>query len=344
MENLKVSETVLVTGGSGFIASYCIIALLSKGYKVKASLRSLNRVADVKQMLSVGGIQDFDNLSFVQADLSHERGWKEAAEGCSYIIHPASPTPNPAAKHEDEFIIPAVNGVLFVLRAAKAAGVKRVVLTSAFGAIGIGTNKKSPYTEEDWSDLTQDLPAYQKSKTLSEKAAWEYIAGEGKGLELAVVNPVAVLGPVLGADYSHSIQMIHGMLKGTIKGLPNIRFPYVDVRDVADLHLRAMIQLAANGQRFLATSGKAISMLDIAGIMRAGLGVQAAKVPKKELLGWLIRLIALFNPKVKLVVPHLGIVKEASHEKASQLLGWQPRSNKDAVLATAQSLVDLGLV
>lgn len=233
---------------------------------------------------------------------------------------------------------------MFVLRAAKAAGVKRVVLTSAFGAIGIGTNKKSPYTEEDWSDLTQDLPAYQKSKTLSEKAAWEYIAGEGEGLELAVVNPVAVLGPVLGADYSHSIQMIHGMLKGTIKGLPNIRFPYVDVRDVADLHLRAMIQPAANGQRFLATSGKAISMLDIAGIMRAGLGAQAARVPKRELPGWLIRFIALFNPKVKLVVPHLGIVKEASHEKASRLLGWQPRSNKDAVLATAQSLVDLGLV
>jgi len=344
MENLKIPETVLVTGGSGFIASYCIIALLNKGYKVRASLRSLNRVADVKQMLSVGGIHNFDNLSFVQADLSHERGWKEAAEGSSYIIHPASPTPNPAAKHEDEFIIPAVNGVLFVLRAAKAAGVKRVVLTSAFGAIGIGTNKKSPYTEEDWSDLTQDLPAYQKSKTLSEKAAWEYIAGEGEGLELAVVNPVAVLGPVLGADYSHSIQMIHGMLKGTIKGLPNIRFPYVDVRDVADLHLRAMIQPAANGQRFLATSGKAISMLDIAGIMRAGLGAQAARVPKRELPGWLIRFIALFNPKVKLVVPHLGIVKEASHEKASRLLGWQPRSNKDAVLATAQSLVDLGLV
>lgn len=344
MENLKIPETVLVTGGSGFIASYCIIALLNKGYKVRASLRSLNRVADVKQMLSVGGIHNFDNLSFVQADLSHERGWKEAAEGSSYIIHPASPTPNPAAKHEDEFIIPAVNGVLFVLRAAKAAGVKRVVLTSAFGAIGIGTNKKSPYTEEDWSDLTHDLPAYQKSKTLSEKAAWEYIAGEGEGLELAVVNPVAVLGPVLGADYSHSIQMIHGMLKGTIKGLPNIRFPYVDVRDVADLHLRAMIQPAANGQRFLATSGKAISMLDIAGIMRAGLGAQAARVPKRELPGWLIRFIALFNPKVKLVVPHLGIVKEASHEKASRLLGWQPRSNKDAVLATAQSLVDLGLV
>jgi dihydroflavonol-4-reductase len=344
MENLKGPETVLVTGGSGFIASYCIIELLRKGYKVKASLRSLNRAADVKQMLSVGGIREFDKLSFVQADLSQESGWLEAASGCTYIIHPASPTPNFTAKHEDEFIIPAVNGVLFVLRAAKAAGVKRVVLTSAFGAVGIGSNKKSPYTEDDWSDLTQDLPAYQKSKTLSEKAAWEYVASEGKGLELAVVNPVGVLGPVLGADYSHSLQMIHGMLNGTMKGLPKIRFVYVDVRDVADLHLKAMINPAANGQRFLATSGKAISMLDIANMLRAGLGAKAAKVPKKELPSWLIRMIAVFNPKVKLVVPHLGMVKEASHEKASRLLGWKPRSNKDAVLATGQSLVDLGLV
>ena len=344
MENQKGPETVLVTGGSGFIASYCIIELLKKGFKVKASLRSLSRVADVKQMLSVGGIRNFDNLSFVQAELSQERDWFEAAKGCTYVIHPASPTPNPAAKHEDEYIIPAVNGVLFVLRAAKAAGVKRVVLTSAFGAIGMGTNKKAPYTETDWSDLTQDLPAYQKSKTLSEKAAWDFVAAEGKGLELTVVNPVGVLGPVLGADYSHSIQTIHQMLNGTLKGVPKIRFVYVDVRDVADLHVKAMTIPAANGQRFLATSGKAITMLDIANILRSGLGAKAAKVPTRELASWLIRLIAQFNPKVRLVVPHLGMVKEASHEKASRLLGWQPRSTTDAVLATGQSLIDQGLV
>jgi len=343
MENVKEPAMVLVTGGSGFIASYCIIALLNKGYTVRASLRSMSRVADVKQMLSVGGIGNFDRLSFVEADLSREEGWAAAAEGCSYIIHPASPTPNPAAKHQDEYVVPAVNGVLFILRAAKAAGVRRVVLTSAFGAVGMGTDKKTPYTEEDWSDLARDIPPYQRSKTLSEKAAWEYIGGEGKGLELAVVNPVAVLGPVLGADYSHSIQMIRGMLDGTMKGVPKIRFCYVDVRDVADLHLKAMVLPAAKGQRFLATSGKAISMLDIADILHAGLGAKAARVPRKELPGWLIRVVALFNPRVRLVLPHLGIAKEASHEKASRLLGWQPRSNKEAVLATGRSLLDLGL-
>ncbi|WP_217603309.1 aldehyde reductase [Chitinophaga sp. GbtcB8] len=344
MEITSNGKRVLVTGGSGFIASYCIIALLNKGYKVKASLRSLNRIPDVKQMLSTGGISNFDNLSFVEADLSQENRWKEAAQGCTYVIHPASPTPNFNAKHEDEFILPAVNGVLFVLRAAKAAGVQRVVLTSAFGAVGMGTNKKTPYTEEDWSDLSQDVPAYQKSKTLSEKAAWDYVNGEGKGLELAVVNPVGVLGPVLGADYSHSIQMICQMLRGRLKGLPRIRFGYVDVRDVADLHVKAMVDPAAGGERFLAVAGEAISMLDIANILHSAFGDKAIKVPRKEIPSWLMRLTALFNPKVKLVVPLLGMVKEASHKKATLLLNWHPRSNREAVTATAESLIRLGLL
>lgn len=344
METANNDKMVLVTGGSGFIASHCIIALLKKGYKVKASLRSLNRIPDVKQMLTNGGVSDFTGLSFVEADLSQANIWKEAAQGCTYIIHPASPTPNFNATHEDEYILPAVNGTLFVLRAAKAAGVQRVVLTSAFGAVCYGTNKKAPYTEEDWSDLSQDLPAYQKSKTMSEKAAWEYMNGEGKGMELSVVNPVGVLGPVLGADYSHSIQMIHRMLAGRLKGLPKIRIGYVDVRDVADLHLKAMVHPSAAGERFLAVAGEALSMLDIANILHKEFGAQAAKVPRKEIPNWFIRLIALFNPDVRLVAPHLGLVKEASHRKATRMLNWHPRSNKEAVAATAESLIRLGLV
>jgi len=340
----KTTQTVLVTGGSGFIASYCMIALLKKGYKVRASLRTRARAAEVKRMLTAGGIHNFDNLSFIEADLAREDGWADAARGCTYVIHPASPTPNPHAKREDEFIIPAVNGVLFVLRAAQAAGVKRVVLTSAFGAVSYGTHKKTPYTEEDWTDLTQPLPAYQKSKTLSEKAAWEYVAGAGKGLELAVVNPVGVLGPVLGPDYSHSLQMMHSMLKGTMKALPKMRFAYVDVRDVADLHLKAMMHPAAAGQRFLASGGEAMSMLDIAGILHAGLGEKAAKVPRREMPSWLIRVIARFNPRVRLVVPYLGVAKDASHDKATRMLDWHPRSNTETVLATAQSFIDLRLV
>lgn len=344
MEIENSDKMVLVSGGSGFIASHCIIALLNKGYKVKASLRSLKRIADVKQMLHNGGISDFDNLSFVEADLSQEHAWKEAVEGCTYVIHPASPTPNFTARHENEFILPAVNGVLFVLRAAKAAGVQRVVLTSAFGAVCYGTDKKTPYTEADWSDLGKDLPAYQKSKTLSEKAAWNYINGEGKGLELAVVNPVGVLGPVLGPDYSHSIQSIHRMLAGQLKGLPRFRFGYVDVRDVADLHVKAMLDPAARGERFLAVAGEALSMLDIANILHSEFGEAAVKVPRNEIPSWLLRFIALFNANVNAIDPYLGLVKEASHEKASRLLNWHPRTNKEAVIATAESLIRLGLV
>jgi dihydroflavonol-4-reductase len=342
--NMTQSDQVLVTGGSGFIASYCIVALLQQGFRVRASLRSLDRISAVKDMLTTAGITNFDALSFVVADLSDEYGWAAAVAGCTYVIHPASPTPQPGTTGDDAFVIPAVNGVRYVLRAAKAAGVKRVVLTSAFGAVGMGTDKKGPYTEEDWSDVQADIPSYQKSKTLSEKAAWDYIAGEGKGLELAVINPVAVLGPVLGADYSHSIRMIHSALNGTTKGLPKIHFGYVDVRDVADLHIKAMISPAANGQRFLAVAGESVSMLDIARMLRDGLGSAAARVPVKEMPSWLIRLIALFNPKVRLVVPHLGMRKEASHAKASRLLHWQPRSTRESVVATGESLIRLGLV
>jgi len=338
------SDQVLVTGGSGFIASNCIAGLLKKGYRVKTSLRSLNRIPEVKQLLSVAGITDFEPLSFVQADLSVEAAWITAVEGCRYVIHPASPTPNFTAKHEDEFIVPAVNGVLYVLRAAKAAGVERVVLTSAFGAICYGTDNQSPYTEEDWTDLSKDVPAYPKSKTMAEKAAWDYVKGEGKSLELAAINPVGVLGPVLGADFSHSIQFISQMLNGQLKGVPKIKSVYVDVRDVADLHIMAMTDPKANGERFLATSGESISLLDIANIIRQEFGEKAAKVPKKEIPNWILKIVGLFNPQVKLILPLLGMVKGASHAKATRLLGWHPKSNKEAIIATAESLIRLGLV
>lgn len=341
---MSYTDQVLVTGGSGFIASHCIAGLLTKGYRVRTSLRSLSRISEVKQVLSQAGIADFEQLSFVQADLSDEASWKKAVEGCRYVIHPASPTPNFIAKHEDEYIVPAVNGVLYVLRAAREAGVARVVLTSAFGAVCYGTNKQTPYTEEDWTDLSKDIPAYPKSKTMAERAAWDYVNGPGKGLELVVVNPVGVLGPVLGADISHSIQFIRQMLNGRLKGVPRIKSVYVDVRDVADLHISAMTHPAANGQRFLATSGDSISLLDIASILRSELGEKAARVPQKEIPSWLLKIVALFNPRVRLIVPHLGMVKSASHAKATRILGWQPRSNKDAVIATAESLLRLGLV
>lgn len=341
MEN---KETVLVTGGSGFIASYCMIALLHKGYKVRASLRSLRKAELVRQMLREGGIQSFEDLSFVEADLDNEASWVQAAEGCQYVIHVASPTPFTNARTEDDFVIPARNGVLFVLRAAKKAGVKRVVLTSAFGAVGMGTVKTTPYTEEDWTVLNDTVAPYQRSKTISERAAWDFIEKEGEGMELSVVNPTGVLGPILADDFLHSIQNIKHMMNGDMKACPKIISAYVDVRDVADLHVKAMTMPEAKGQRFIAASGKGLSLLDIAQVLRKNLGAAAAKVPAKELPNWLIKLTALFKPQLKTVVPLLGMVKHASSEKAQKMLGWKPRSAEEAILATADSLIKMGVI
>ncbi|GAB4018912.1 aldehyde reductase [Spirosoma migulaei] len=341
MEN---KQTVLVSGGSGFIASYCIIALLRNGYNVRATLRSLKKAELVKQMLKEGGLHSVDDLTFVEADLENESSWEKAIIGCQYVIHVASPTPLTEAKTDDDFVIPAKNGVLFVLRAAKKAGVKRVVLTSAFGAVGMGTVKTTPYTEEDWTVLNDSVAPYQRSKTISEKAAWAFIKEEGAGMELAVVNPTGVLGPVLSSDFSHSIHTIKQMLNGEIKACPKLISGYVDVRDVADLHLKAMTLPQANGQRFIAVAGEGYSVLDIANVLRKNLGQKAAKVPTRELPNWLIKLLARFNPKLKAVIPYLGMVKRASSEKAITRLGWKPRSTEEAIVATATSLIKLGIV
>lgn len=341
---MEKKETVLVTGGSGFIACYCMIALLNKGYKVKATLRSLKKSELVKEMLKEGGVTSFEDLSFAEADLQNEASWEKAAEGCQYVIHTASPTPNTDAKTEEDFVIPARNGVLFVMRAAKKAGVKRVVLTSAFGAVSYGTLKDTPYTEEDWTVLNDTVFPYQRSKTISEKTAWEFIQNEGGGMELSVVNPTTVMGPVLSNDYAHSIQIIKQMLNGEMKGCPKLITGYVDVRDVADLHFRALTMPEAGGQRFIAVAGEALSMLDVANILRKNFGHVAYKVPKKELPNWIIRVISVFNPKIKMITPHLGLVKRASNEKAKKILNWKPRSAEEAIVDAAESLIKFNQV
>lgn len=345
MANLNNNKPVLVTGGSGFIAVHCILKLLQQGYTVRTTLRSLSRQDEVKQMLKVGGISSFDNLSFIEANLSDDKNWDEAVKGCEYVLHVASPTPAIKFKHEDELINPAKNGVLRVLKASRNANVKRVVLTSAFGAIGVGhKNRTTPYTENDWSNLDANVHPYQKSKTIAEKTAWDFIKNDGGNLELSTVNPVGVMGPILGADYSHSHQMIRQMLEGEIKACPKITSCYVDVRDVADLHLLAMTHPKAKGERFLATAGNALSMLDVAKILKRRLGDDAKKVPTKELPNWLLRIAALRNPSLKMLVTLLGQYMQGSGEKAKKLLNWSPGSSEDAIVATAESLLRLGLI
>jgi nucleoside-diphosphate-sugar epimerase len=339
-------QMVLVTGGSGFIGSHCIIQLLAAGYRVRTTIRNLKREADVRAMLKVGGAEPGDRLSFFAADLENDAGWREATAGCDYVLHVASPLPPSVPKHEDVLIVPAREGTLRVLRASRDAGVKRVVLTSSFAAIGYGHRvRETPFTEADWTDPDgDDVAPYTKSKTLAEGAAWGFLAREGGSLELSVVNPVAVFGPVLGPDYSASILLVQKMLDGAMPGTPQLYFGAVDVRDVADLHIRAMTHPAAKGERFLAVAGDFLTMLDIAKILKARLGASAKRVPTRQLPSWLVRLAALRDPAIKLILPELGKHKNATNEKARRLLGWTPRSNEEAIVATAESLVRLHLL
>jgi nucleoside-diphosphate-sugar epimerase len=340
-------STVLVTGGSGFIGSHSILQLLVAGHEVRTTVRNLNRESAVRAMLAEGGLADVGNrLSFVAADLESDAGWPEAVSGCEYVLHVASPFPPSVPDHEDDLIRPAREGALRVLRAARDAGVKRVVLTSSFAAIGYGHEQQDrPFDETDWTDPgADDISAYVKSKTLAERAAWDFIAREGGSLELAVVNPVAVFGPVLGPDYATSVLLLQRLLDGEVPGCPHLSFGLVDGRDVVDLHLRAMTDPAAKGERFLAVAGDVMSILEVAKVLKAHMGAAAEKVPTRQLPDWVVRLAALRDPAIKLIVPELGKVRKASNEKAIRVLGWEPRSNEEAILATAQSLLRLGLL
>jgi nucleoside-diphosphate-sugar epimerase len=336
---------VLVTGGSGFIGGYCILQLLAAGHQVRTTVRSLAREGDVRAMLRAGGAEPGERLSFVAANLDGDAGWPQAVAGCDYVLHVASPIPPGAPKHEDDLIIPARDGALRVLRAAREAGVKRVVLTSSFAAIGYGhAPQREPFDETIWTNADAGIGAYAKSKTLAERAAWDFIAREGGGLELAVVNPVAVLGPVLGPDFSPSILLIQRLMDGAVPGCPRLYFGIVDVRDIADLHLRAMTHAAAKGERFLGLAGDFMAVRDIARVLKDRMGVAARRVPTRQLPDWLVRIAALFDPAVRQFAPELGKIRNATNDKARRLLGWAPRSNAEAIVATAESLLRLGLL
>jgi nucleoside-diphosphate-sugar epimerase len=337
---------VLVTGGSGFIGGHAILQLVAAGHEVRTTVRSMSRESDVRATLKQAGTEPGERLSFFVADLLNDAGWAAAVGGCDYVLHVASPFPAKVPDNEDELIVPAREGSLRVLRAARDAGVKRVVLTSSFAAIGYGHKPQvGPFTEADWTDLNgEDITPYVKSKTLAERAAWEFIEGEGRGLELSVINPVGVFGPVLGQDYATSILIVQHLMDGDMPGSPKLCFGIVDVRDVIDLHLRAMTNPAAKGERFLAVAGDFMWIAEIAKALKARLGPMAKRVPTRELPNWLVRVASLREPAVKQIIPELGKTKNATNEKARRVLGWTPRSNEDAVVATAESLVRLGLL
>jgi nucleoside-diphosphate-sugar epimerase len=334
--------TVLVTGGSGFVGVHCLVQLLQQGYDARTTVRSPRREPEVRAMLDRAGV-DHDKLAFVQADLMAEDGWAEAVAGCEHVLHVASPFPDVQPKDPDELIRPARDGALRVLRASRDAGVRRVVLTSSFAAIGYGHRDDRVRDETQWTDL--DGPGvypYVQSKTIAERAAWDLVADGG--VELSVVNPVGVIGPVLGPDLSTSIALVKRLLDGSVPALPRVSFGLVDVRDVADLHLRAMTAPEAAGERFLATAAESTTLLEVARTLREHLGSSARRVPTRQVPDVLVRLAAVFDASLRQVTPTLGKTNRASSDKARRLLGWQPREVEKSVVDTALSLLELGLI
>ena len=320
MKNSTQQEIVLVTGGSGFIGINCILQLLKAGYAVKTTVRSMSKKNEVLTLLKEAGIQSFDHLDFIEADLTTDQNWDMAVADCTYVLHVASPFPAGEPADANELIIPARDGALRVLKAARDAGVKRVVLTSSFAAIGYSKNPKDHiFTEEDWTDPELTDRAYIKSKTIAEKAAWDFISSEGGGMELSVINPVGVFGPALGKDYSTSIGLVKGLLDGHIKETLPFTFGVVDVRDVAAIHLSAMISPAAAGQRFLATASGIISLYEMAELIRKERPALAGNIADLQPLD-------------------ASLYIAMSNQKAQLVLGWQPRSKEEAILASVDSL------
>lgn len=340
-----MSAKVLVTGASGFIAQHVILQLLAKGYRVRGTVRSLKRADEVRSVLMSHDVRAQD-IELVEADLMLEAGWLAAAEGCEFVQHIASPLPAVLPKDENELIIPAREGTLRVLRASKAAGAKRVVMTSSLAAIAYGHGDKPEqiYDETVWSNPDgKDNSVYTKSKTLAERAAWDFVNRDGKGLELVTINPTGVLGPALSKDVSTSLEIPIRLLNGKTPGLPRLGFSLVDVRDVAECHVKAMEIKEAAGQRFIA-SDRFIWFTEAAEILRKAFPQYLSKIPKHTVPDWVLKLMAVFQPVYKQTLTELGRTRYVSNAKAQRVLGVKFRSSQEALIASARSLIELKVV
>jgi dihydroflavonol-4-reductase len=336
-----MAGTALVTGGSGYIAGFLIRQLIANGWAVNTTVRSLKREDEVRGWLGV----ETGKLRFFAADLENDAGWADAMAGCSHVAHVASPFPLGVPKHPDELIIPAREGALRALRFAKAAGVRRFVLTSSMAAIAYGHGKgRELYNEADWTNLDNpEVMPYPRSKTVAERAARDWVAAEGGDMEFASVNPAAVFGPLLSDDLSTSIELVKQLLEGKVPMCPDIGFGIIDVRDVADLHYRALTAPDIRDERYVC-SGPFLKMIDVANLLRSNLGEQARKVPARRMADWLLKLFALVRPELKQLVAELGNVRGGDSRHAMSTLGWTIRSPEEAILATAHSLIARGVV
>lgn len=336
---------VLVTGGTGFIAGVLIRQLLAAGCEVHTTLRDPRREPALRRLLGADTGEAREQLRCFATDLMADAGWAEAAAGCTHLAHLASPLPVGVPRDANELISPAREGALRALQAARDAGVRRVVMTSSVAAISYGHGPgEHRFTEDDWTRLeAPGIPPYVQSKTIAERAARDWVAREGRGLEFCTVNPSVVLGPVASADYSASVVIVQSLLQGRIPALPRIGFGVVDVRDVAELHWRALTAPGMADERFIACGGF-LWLREIAAVLRAELGEQARRVPTLDLPDWAVRLLAKASPTVRAAAGELGTVRHQDASHAREVLGWVPRPPREAIVATARNLIALGVV
>ena len=344
MAGPATTGTVMVSGGSGYIAGETIRQLLAKGWTVHTTVRNLAREAELRGQL--GGTPA--TLKFFAADLMRDAGWAEAMAGCSHVCHMASPFPATVPKDENEIIVPAREGALRALRFAKAAGAVRFVMTSSAAAIAYGHPAgKTEFNEADWTNIdAPGIQPYIKSKAISERAARDWVAQEGGAIEYCAVCPVMVLGPVQSGDFAASVEPVLRLLDGSVPALPDVGFSIVDLRDIADLHVRALEAPAdqvRNG-RFIGSSGRFMKFADMAAVLRDQLGVQARKVPRHKMPAFGVRILAMFMPAAKQLIGEIGRTRTTSSAHAQTVLGWQPRPPEESIIDCARSLIERGVV
>jgi dihydroflavonol-4-reductase len=336
-----MADRVLVTGGTGFLGGWCIAKLLERGYEVRTTVRSLSRADQLRDAVAKAGAEAGERLEIVTADLTADEGWAEAVADCRYVLHTASPFPPEQPKDPDELIVPARDGALRVLKASLAAGAERVVMTSSIASTrpARDSTESSPYTEADWTDGndTSKTP-YTRSKAIAERAAWDLVEKSGDEKRLATIEPGAIIGPVLHDDYSFSIQAIERLLTGDMPAIPKLGFSFVDVRDVAEMHILAMTTPEAGGQRFIATD-EFLWLEQVADVLRERLGDQASKVPSRKAPDFLIRLMSIFDKSIRSISGDLGQRSWFSSAKARETLGWKPIPVGDSIEQTARSLL-----